>query len=98
MSKSGFDGKEVLRISGLSTLRYRTPTSPAIADKMMQFTADYSRQQALIPNRTRNRIVQDTQDLDEMPSRTTNKGGRSAALGPLSKADIGSLDDEPGGF
>jgi hypothetical protein len=104
--KSYLSEKEVVPVSSITTERYREPASPRIAANMTQFVFDHKRQTAHIPDRDPHALVEAslTGRRTQGPGRTvtkftsTNRSGRTAALGALAHADLGGTPDEPGRF
>lgn len=83
--------------SGNTVERYRTPTNPHTAKFMTQYVADYSNQKAFIPDNNRKALMEATQGVSN-GMRSTNTSGRTAALGPLSRAFLGASPDDPANF
>jgi len=97
--KSYLSEKEAVFVSSVTTERYKKPTNERVAENMMQFVFDHSRQVAHIPDNKPKTLIEAVQRGPRQGGyQSTNKSGRSAALGPLAYADLGGAPDEPGRF
>jgi hypothetical protein len=96
MSRNDFNEKQSKFLSGLTTIRYREPTSTS-AKFMTQYVVDYSNQKAHIPDRDGKALMEAT-NVRDRKHRNINNSGKSCAMGPLSRAFIGSSPDDPNNY
>ena len=92
--KGDWDSKDYAFHSGLSVKRWVPPSSPREAAVMTQFVVDYSSQQSHTPVGC---VAVATQRQNHRV-RTTNRSGKSAALGPITQSSLDRLGDQPGKF
>jgi hypothetical protein len=94
--KNEFKEKQSKFLSGLTTIRYREPTSKN-AKFMTQYVADYSNQQAHIPDVNKKALVEATLG-NKRRTMTLNKSGKACTMGPIGSAFIGSSPDDPANY
>jgi hypothetical protein len=88
--------KERFQQSPTATVRYRDPPS-RLVENVTQFVFDHKRQASIIPNRRPNAFVEASSTTDKQdPHQCINHSGRTRALGPLARANLGGSPDEPG--
>ena len=93
-------GKNTLRVGGNVVQRYREPVPGSQANKMTQFIFDYKKFGSYIPDNVKGNLVEATSGRAGRRNGTmsTNKSGRSAALGAAYRVELGGTPDEPGNF
>lgn len=89
------DMKSSLDRSGITVSRYRPPVSK-LALYNTQFVHDYKTQKPVIP--AGGRICRATVVAENKGRDTTNRSGRTAALGDLQNAFLGSIRRGSGPF
>lgn len=92
--KGDWDSKDYAFHSGLTVKRWVPPSSPREAAVMTQFVADYSNQQAHVPV---GGVVVSTQ-LQGKKTKTMNRSGKCAALGPIATSQMDRMGDQSGKF
>ena len=88
--------KTSMQRSGNTVERYRSPVNPRTANAMTQFIFDHKSQTAVIPDGRNGELVESTQHSGTKSYMTTNRSGRTAALGALASAELGASPDESG--
>jgi hypothetical protein len=92
--------KSAMQVSGNTVQRYRTPPNSKLVDAATQFVFDHKQQAQVIPDMNRRALVEATNASSKGQGRksyqSANKGGRTAALGPLAEADLSGSPDESG--
>ena len=84
------------QLSGNTVERYRTPTNTRTANAITQFVFDHKNQAEVFPDYDSKALVEATNHQVGNGYKTLNKSGKSAALGALSNAFLGSSPDESG--
>lgn len=94
--KNEFKEKQSKFLSGLTTIRYREPTSTS-AKFMTHYVADYSKQQAHIPDNN-SKVLLEATNSKRRGHIAINKSGKACIMGPLNSAFVGSSPDDPANY